>query len=420
MTAVSGDHDFDRAVDDWVRRAFARGVGSFAELVRALPGVTPTETMRSVRRLGYALPAGRKAVAPLPSGHSHDDWPVEHPLDFDWRFTSKAARALIGRCPGPLDGPIVLLGTPTLALEATRQGRTGSVSLFDKNPTLIATARVSSANFASFSTDLVWGAPVEIGDAVVAFADPPWYPEYIAAFLWAASRLTRVGGRVFLSFPPVGTRPGILDERAASIAQASRFGLRLESIEIGALAYRMPLFERNTFLAAEVPEVADDWRRGDLIEFVHAERMSAPRPVPPGPPDVWDDVAVGVVRMKCKSSLDREFRDPTLSPVVPGDMLVTVSRRDPARASADIWTCGNRVFRCAGPDVFRTILSAIGHGEDVEEAVESAVGRDLCFEESHMVCRAAEQASDLLQREESEVLEYVHRRRENDLAKIFR
>jgi hypothetical protein len=420
MTAVSRDHDFDRAVDDWVRRAFARGVGSFADLVRALPGVTPVEAMRSVRRLGYAPPAGREAVAPLLPRHSRDDWPVEHPLDFDWRFTPEAARFLIGRCPGRLDGPIALLGTPTLALEATRQGRTGRVSLFDRNPTLIESARVSSTNFASFSTDLVWGAPVEMGDAVATFADPPWYPEYLAAFLWAASRLTRVGGRVFLSFPPVGTRPGILDERASSLAQAARFGLRLESVEMGALAYCMPLFEHNAFLAAEVPEVADDWRRGDLIELVHAERMSTPRPVPPDPPDMWDDVAVGVVRMKCKSSHDKGFRDPTLRSVVPGDMLLTVSRRDPARASADVWTCGNRVFRCAGPDVFRTILSAIGNGEDVEEAVESAVGRDLSSEESHMVRRAAEQASDLVQREESEVVEYVHRRRESDLAKIFR
>jgi hypothetical protein len=420
MTAVSRDHDFDRTVDDWVSRAFARGAGSFADLVRALPGVTPMEAMRSVRRLGYATPAGRTAVAPLRSRHPGDDWPVEHPLDFDWRFTPEAARLLIGRCPGPLDGPIALLGTPTLALEATRQGRKGRVSLFDINPTLIESARASRTNLASFSTDLVWGAPVDMGDAFATFADPPWYPEYVVAFLWAASRLTRVGGRVFLSFPPVGTRPGIVEERASSFAQAARFGLRLESVELGALAYGMPLFEYNAFLVAEVPEVADDWRRGDLIEFVHEERKFAPRPVAPDPPDAWDDVAVGVVRIKCKSSRDKRFRDPTLRSIVPGDMLATVSRRDPARASADVWTCGNRVFRCAGPDVFRTILSAIANGEDVEEAVESAVGRDLSSGESQMVRRAAEQASDLVQREESEVVEYVHRRRESDLAKIFR
>lgn len=420
MTAVLRDREYDRAVDEWVRGAYAREVGSFAELVRALPGVTPGEAMRSVRRLGYAPPAGREGALPLPLPDPRGNWPVEHPLDFDWRFTAEAARFLIGRCPGPLDHPIVFLGTPTLALEATRQGRTGRVSLFDRNAGLIASARASNANLDAFSIDLVWGAPVGMEDAVAALGDPPWYPEYIAAFLWAASRFTRVGGRVLMSFPPVGTRPGILDERAAALVQAARFGLRLASVEDGALAYRMPLFERNAFLAAGVPDVADDWRRGDLIEFVHVERVHVSRPVPPSPLLEWDDVAVGLVRIKCRSSRDSGFRDPTLRPVVPGDILATVSRRDPARASVDVWTSGNRVFSCAGPGMFRTIVSAIGDGEDVEEAVESAIGRDLSAQESLMVRRAAEQATELVQREESEVLEYVHRRRENDLAKVVR
>jgi hypothetical protein len=419
MTKVWRDHDFDRAVDDWVRRAFARGVGSFAELVQALPGVTPVEAMLSVRRLGYAL-TGHKATTPVATDHPRDVGPIEHPLDFDWRFTPEAARHLIGLCPGPLNGPIALLGAPTLALQAMRLGRTGRVSLFDRNPTLITGSHDSFTNLVLSSTDLVWGDQVDIGDAVAAFADPPWYPEYVASFLWAASRLTRVGGRVFLSFPPVGTRPGILDERTSSISQAAHFGLRLESVETGVLAYRMPLFERNAFLAAELPNVAEDWRRGDLLEFVHAERTPVPRPEPPDPPDVWDDVVVGVVRLKCKHSSDKGFRSPVLRPLVPGDMLGTVSRRDPARASADVWTCGNRVFRCAGPSVFRTIVSAIGNGEDVEEAVAAAIGRDLSLEESQVVRQAAEQASDLVQREESEVVEYAHRRRESDLAKIFR
>jgi hypothetical protein len=414
------EHDFNCAVDDWVRRAFAQGARSFADLVGALPGVTPVEAMRSVRRLGYAAPPGRRAVRSLLLGHSPDDWPVEHPLDFDWRFTPETARFLIARCPGPLDGPISLLGTPTLAPDATRQGRAGRVSLFERNPTIMESARVSTTNLASFPTDLVWGDPIATGDSVATFADPPWYPEYVAAFLWAASRQTQVGGRVFLSFPPVGTRPGILDERASSLAQAAHFGLRLESIEMRALAYRMPLFEHNAYLAAEVPEVAEDWRRGDLIEFVHAEITSAPRPVPPDPPDIWYDVAVGDVRMKCKFSPDKDFRDPTLRCVVPGNMLLTTSRRDPARASVDVWTCGNRVFWCAGPTIFRTILSAIGNGEDVEDAVEFVLERDLSTEESNLVGRAAEQASDLVQQEESEVIEYAHRCRESDLANIFR
>src|SRR5207248_1751135 len=123
---------------------------------------------------------------------------------------------------------------------------------------------------------------------------------------------------------------------------------RLASVEPSALAYRTPLFEKNALAAAGVPAVPWDWRRGDLAEFVAVAKTSADRPTPPGPPDVWDEESVGVVRIKCRTCPNNDFRDPTLSPAVPGDMLATVSRRDPVRAAVDVWTCGNRVFRCAG------------------------------------------------------------------------
>ena len=48
-------------------------------------------------------------------------------------------------------------------------------------------------------------------------------------------------------------------------------------------------------------------------------------------------------------------------------------RRDPARGLADVWTCGNRVFRCAGTSVFRVILSALGRTATVETEVAAAV-----------------------------------------------
>jgi hypothetical protein len=98
-------------------------------------------------------------------------------------------------------------------------------------------------------------------------------------------------------------------------------------------------------------------------------------------------------------------------------MLVTVSRRDPARANADVWTCGNRVFRCAGAGVFRVIVSAIGRRDDPERAVAAAIGRGLSSEEAAMVRRAVAQAAELVRREERELTEDAHRRHECNLAK---
>src|SRR5437763_13943198 len=89
---------FDEALDGWVRAAFVRGVRTFPELVQSLPGVYPTDALRAVGRLTQELPvdwqlSGAPSVAP-----GLDVWPVEHPLDFDWRFTPHAAQLLIERC----------------------------------------------------------------------------------------------------------------------------------------------------------------------------------------------------------------------------------------------------------------------------------------------------------------------------------
>src|SRR5262249_27545966 len=119
----------------------------------------------------------------------------------------------------------------------------------------------------------------------------------------------------------------------------------------------------------------------------------------------------------CRACSEDDFRDPTLSPAVPGDMLATVSRRDPVRAAVDVWTCGNRVFRCAGPGVFRVIVSALRRQGDAENAVATVIGRKLSAAEATLVRRAAAQAADLVRREERELAEDAHRHHERELAK---
>jgi hypothetical protein len=412
-------NEFDETLDGWVRAAFVRGVRTFPDLVRSLPGVYPADALRAVVRLREELPAawqlsGTRSVAPLPDGR-----PVEHPLDFDWRFTPEAVRLLIDRCQTTAAGPVAFLGAPSLAREAAARGWPAAIALFDQNPVIVEAIRASLPGVVSTCLDLVWGEPVANGDADVAVADPPWYPEHTAAFLWAAARLTKLGGRVLLSLPAVGTRPGIPAERDALFSWAAHFGLRLAAVESGILAYRTPPFEKNALAAAGVPPVPWDWRRGDLAEFVVVEQTSADRPEPLGPPDLWDEESVGVVRIKCRACSELKFRDPTLSRAVPDDMLVTVSRREPARASADVWTCGNRIFRCAGTGVFRVIVSALERRDDPERTVAAALRRELSPDEVALVRRAAAQVFDLVRREERELTEDGYRRHERNLAKAI-
>jgi hypothetical protein len=416
MKVVRQDTRFDLTLDAWVTAALSRGVRSFAELVRALPGVYPADVSRAVGRLRGRLPRGWRAgvTAPARPAPPPDGWPVEHPLDFDWRFTPDGVRILLDRCDSA--ETVALLGTPSLTREAVGRGRHSGVTLFDRNPAVVAAVREAFPGFAAVRTDLVWGEPVAADDAHVTVADPPWYPEHTAAFLWAASRLTRVGGRVLLSLPPVGTRPGIRAERRTVLARAASFGLREESIEPGVLSYRTPPFEQNALTAAGLPPLAD-WRRGDLAVFVVTERSCVMRPDPATPPEVWEEETVGAVRIKCRASPGDGFRDPTLSPAVPGGMLASVSRRHPVRPAVGVWTSGNRVFRCAGSDLFRVILSALRRGAEPVGAVAAALGTDLSAGAATLVRRASTQAADLVRWEERELSEYGHRRHERDLVR---
>jgi hypothetical protein len=416
MTDAARDIEFEHTLIGWVRVAFARGVRSFPDLVAVLPGAYPADVARVIDRLKDELPfAWSDGHAPaLRRASTSAGWPVEHPLDFDWRFTPEAARLLLDRCGTDLTA--AFLGAPSLAREAAERSRRGAVRLFDRNPSVAAAARKASPGITVTCVDLLWDEPVDPGDAAVSVADPPWYPEHTAAFLWAAARLTRVGGIVLLSLPPEGTRPGISAEREAILATATSFGLKLVSLEPGVLAYRMPPFERNALVAAGVAPVSADWRHGDLASFTVVGKSGVPRPPAPGEPDGWDEESVGSVRIKCRKCPVSEFRDPTLSHLVPGDMLTSVSRRHPARAAVDVWTSGNRVFRCLSPSLFRVILSALARGHDAEEAVSLMLTRRLGPEEVALVRRAVTQAVDLVRREEWELAEYGHQCHERDLV----
>jgi hypothetical protein len=162
--------------------------------------------------------------------------------------------------------------------------------------------------------------------------------------------------------------------------------------------------------------VPSDRRHGDLATFRVVEKTGQPRPTALIESDDWDEQAVRSVRIKCRKCPAANFRDPTLSSLVAGDMLTSVSRRDPARAAVDVWTSGNRVFQCPGSVIFRTILHGLAHDLDAERAVSTALGRGLSEVESMLVRRAATQAVELVQREEWELAEYGHRRQEHDLV----
>jgi hypothetical protein len=187
--------------------------------------------------------------------------------------------------------------------------------------------------------------------AQAAIVDPPWYPADTKVFLWATNLACAVGARIILCQPTLATRPGIAEERAALLDELPQLGYICRRIHSDRARYRTPHFE-VTSLKAAAPglPVPGDWRVGDVMML--EKTSDPPKKLAPGPPtEAWLEALFGPVRIKL-----RRTNPPDLGGIVTGDVLDTVSRRDPIRDQIGVWTSGNRVFSLNHPEMLAKII----------------------------------------------------------------
>ena len=364
---------FGREVDRWVVETIGEGRIDFGGLVRALPGVDPSLVRKRLEALDKEL-RGRVDwhAVDQPVNVIDRRLPVPHPLDFDWRFSPSTVSQLADELvvhPGRL----TLLGTPSLWMALRGRVRADLLRLLDANPSL--------------KTDSVCpGATVLVVDVLkddlpslssdVVLADPPWYPEAIAGFLWAGSWLLRLGGALMLSMPPSGTRPGVRRECEELLGFAPSCGLTLRSKRPGALRYSSPPFERAALRAAGLAQhVPNDWRQGDLLVFERTSDVVAPRPT--AQQRRWTERTVSGVRIQIDDYATPTNDDPQLISLVSNDVLPSVSRRDKRRSNVRVWTSGNRVFGCGSPSRLVGIIDDIIAGRSLADPVDRRVAESV-------------------------------------------
>ena len=155
-----------------------------------------------------------------------------------------------------------------------------------------------------------------------------------------------------MSLMPIGARPGADEDRAKFLKYLRRLSLEPIGIEEGRLNYETPFFESNALAAGGIPGVAPDWRRSDLLILRKSHDIT--RPISQcWPKKEWREVLIGRMRVfvRIRKSGIRSARGCALSSLVPGDILPTVSRRDPRRRAAVVWTSGNRIFASDRPEI---------------------------------------------------------------------
>jgi hypothetical protein len=294
---------------------------------------------------------------------------------------------------------IVLLGAPTLFHSLRRL----------KQPVLRLTLIDSDCDIDAGSDNE--GHHFVVGDVLqdelpsisadVVVVDPPWYEPEIRSFLWAARSVCRTQGMILLSVPPEGTRPGIAEEWNRLSHWANGIGLKLVSYEKAALSYLSPPFEQNALANAGVNHVTEEWRRGDLVTFYCETDSCHERPDTPSK-QAWVEYSVDGVRFRVRTPEAKGWSDPSLLPLVPNDVLPTVSRRSPLWQCVDVWTSGNRVFKCVGRHVLVLILRAIACGEDPITVVQSKLACSLQKDSHAHVLQVAAKLRQIVAREKQE------------------
>lgn len=353
------DAQFARFVGNSILRAVRDGARTFGELLLDLPSIYPTDVLGAIdqmprlskmeedvlgkicedARMCSGEPAASESLLPLP-----------HPLDYEWRFSAETRQALLAAA---LDltrngESIFLYGTPGLAYAAILRPLPDRKVLF-VSPDTAVTRRLLRLNEAKGNPiSIAIGRSLEKESASAILVDPPWYPDYLNSMLHSAALACRFDGVILASLPPIGIRPGVVEERDALERFAEEQGLERVTLDPLALSYQTPFFEENALAAVGVYAPAV-WRRGDLAVY---RRRTAPRDewVVQEPISQWW-LEVEINRMRVRIRLDTGVSSPgeKLQSLVYGDVLPTVSRRDPLRAQANIWTSGNRVFRVGDP-----------------------------------------------------------------------
>jgi len=355
---------FEHTIDDWVSRSLRDDRKDFRALVHSLPGIFPSEVLKSVCRLqrnraisstkAQTIVNSAKQKAFHITSRSLNNLLVPHPLDFDWRFDLQAVSHLTKICESISDF-VICLGTPSLFEHFRRRPKTRTMFV-DSN--LAAIKHFGTSRFGEVVNCNCFSDPIPLVRSDVVVLDPPWYEQHSRAFLWVAAQMCNINGKVLISVPPIGTREGVASERIRLFDFARQLGLTVESIHEEVLPYETPHFEHNTLRKLGIHCLLGSWRCGTLVTFQKHFHNRVDRPVATEPHQ-WKEVSVFETRIRIRSVLRSRSDDPRLIPLVPGNVLNSVSRNNPIRTEVDVWTSGNRVFSCEAPNVLFEIASTI-------------------------------------------------------------
>jgi hypothetical protein len=288
-----------------------------------------------------------------------------HVLNHEWYFTSKSALDVAGLFNANED--VICLGAPTVAAQLARLGR--PMKLVDTN-------HLNRLRFPELDSSgtVIWGdvaRVLQMSTASAVVFDAPWYFPDVARWLAIANSICMDGGQIAFALFPNWIRSSAPRERDRILDLAATIG----TVELASdrLVYTTPRFEAEALLAAGVPPAAA-WRKADLVVITKTKRSNDCPLTPPEAGVHWETFLVGtqVVKLR-KRPVFRPATELAAIPGCPGDVLPSVSQRDPRRRLVGVWTSRNRVASVANSkDVRRALVRLTAYQRTGKRSKRSA------------------------------------------------
>jgi hypothetical protein len=399
MSTESARQVFNVQVDAWVTRALSEGVNSYGQLLSTLPGVYPTQALESLQRLRRVRKVSPAVVSqivrearqrPSALGPMRGALLPPHPLDFEWRFSRTAAKALLTRAAelAGTNGKILLLGTPTLAMLAAKDTRRGGyIYVGEDNDITRQVLEASIKTPGRLEIRLCGPSALKPNEAAVVVMDPPWYVDFLRPMMRGAAFACSPGGHVLVSLPPIGTNSHVADDRARFLRISASLSLNLRHLHAATILYDTPYFEANALAAGGYPNTPKAWRSGDLFVLEKAHDSRSIELVRTSRLREWHEIVINRMRLFIKKSAECDYaEDAELISIVRGDILPSVKRTDERRKLAQVWTSGNRIYATKRPDLVRVAGQMAASGGILDNELRlSTAERDAAVRLSYVL-----------------------------------
>lgn len=282
--------------------------------------------------------------------------PIPHMLDSDWRFTKDSAYhilSLIEKYSRNFSN-CLLVGTPSLFYKKEYNNvKNITFTLIENNQNTLP----ETFFFIKYNTDILkYNTPIRY-DCIVS--DPPWYINTIIDFVYKFSTLIKNNGILILTLPPYGVRKTITAEYEEIILKSEQFGFILEELLVNDVRYVTPPFELNTILSRGILNFPYDWRIGNILIFrkkeIEKERQVSHNFCNQNKSD-WINYNIEKIRIKVKPLVKKDNNSSFVDHIYVNDILPTVSMRNNDLSKVNVWTSGNRVYKCNNTDVLMKLL----------------------------------------------------------------